>query len=210
MVKKGKGPVLVHGDEPQRELGHLHRHGVDVHTVKTAVGYHTAGDGDALGGIRRDQALTRRTRGELAVRADEDLAWVLSLRDLPGFDQAFSQIAAGLHQEGAGAHGHVADFERQDLLGRLEPPQLPRPARGGTFVDQRLQGVLDDGLGQRGRGVVGAGAAAVGARGDVDAAGKHDEGALEGVVADQADKGLQTGHQGLVLIAGDAQPMGIE
>ena len=56
--------------------------------------------------------------GELALGRDQHLAGVLLLRVLPGFDQPLGQVAAGLHQEGPGAHGHVADLEVEDFLGR--------------------------------------------------------------------------------------------
>ena len=74
-------------------------------------------------------------------------------------------------------------------LGRLELHSVASPPR--AFVDQRLKRVLDDGFGQRRRGVVGAGAAARRAQRDIDAAGQNHQRALEGVFTNETDKGLQ-------------------
>ena len=53
VVEEGEGPVLLQRDEPERELGHLDGHGVDVHAVEAAVGHEAAGDGEALVGVVR-------------------------------------------------------------------------------------------------------------------------------------------------------------
>ena len=90
---------------------------------------------------------------------------------VPGFDQALAQIAYDLHQEGAAAHGHVADLEvEQFASGFFSFQSIARGSLGRTDVDKRLERVLDDRLGQALGRVMRAGGAAGCAGGDVDAA----------------------------------------
>lgn len=81
---------------------------------------------------------------------------------------------------------------------------------GGAVVDQRLQGVLDDRFGERTGRVVGAGGAALGSRGDIDAAGGDDGGAAVVVVADEAGEGQHAGVERCVVAAGGAELRGAE
>ena len=109
----------------------------------------------------------------------------LVLRDFPRFHEAFGHVAAGLDEEGAGAHGHVANLEGEQFLGGLELPLILGQPLGRSEIDERLQRVLDDGFGEAARGVMGAGAASVAARGDVEAVLGTDHGTTERVLAQQ-------------------------
>ena len=123
----------------------------------------------------------------------------------PCLDQPFAEVTAGLHQERAGTHCHVTDFQREDFPGRFELPLRLRLAFGGAEVDERLQRVLDDGLGEAARGVMGAGATAVAARGDINAALGNDDQLLEAVPAQQSGEGSDPLREQRVLTAGDEQ-----
>jgi hypothetical protein len=113
-----------------------------------------------------------------------------------------ARVAAGLGEEGAGAHGEVADLELEDRGGRAELPLVAGEALGGAEVAEGLEGVADDRAGQLGRGVVGAGGAALGALGDVEAAGGEDDGDLVGVAAEQRGPEFDAREEGLVVVAG--------
>ena len=128
--------------------------------------------------------------GEVAFGRGKDSARICFLGVLPRLDEPLGEVAAGLHEERARTHRHVADFEREDFLRRFELPFLLRLALGRADIDERLQRVLDDGFGEDWRRVVRAGAAAVGARGDVDAALGNDDELAEAVLAEQAGEGL--------------------
>ena len=67
---------------------------------------------------------------------------------LPGLDQPLRQVAAGLDEERPRAARHVADLEIEQFLGRPQRPLLLRLPLGRADVDQWLQRVLDDRLGQ--------------------------------------------------------------
>ena len=71
--------------------------------------------------------------------------------DAPGPDELIAELAAGLDEERGGAHGDVADFELEDLLGRRASPSRRR-------IGSRV--FCDDRFGEGARGVVRAAAAA--------------------------------------------------
>ena len=69
----------------------------------------------------------------------------------PRIDERVGELAAGLDQEGAGAHGRVADLDVEDLRRGRRPAVLAaEPFEDGG------QGMAHDWLGQLARGVVGA------------------------------------------------------
>ena len=96
VVDEGEREVLRQRDEPERELGEVHRHRVAVHAVQAAP---------------RDQppcvykfVLAGRHVGRVAVRA-------------PRLDEGGGKLAAHLHQEGSRAHCRIAHLQIQYLLG---------------------------------------------------------------------------------------------
>ncbi len=94
--------------------------------------------GDEAAGVQEGVAVLFGEGGALA-------------RAVPRGDEVFGQQAACGDEEGAGAHGRVADLEAEDLL-------------GGAVVaeagEDGLEGALDDFFAEPARGVVAAGAAA--------------------------------------------------
>ena len=74
----------------------------------------------------------------------------------PRIDQRVGKLAAGLDQEGAGAHGRVADLDVEDLRRGRRPAALAAE----PFEDGR-QSMAHDGLGQLAGCVVGARSAAL-------------------------------------------------
>ncbi len=110
--------ILGQGDEPQRQLGEVHRHGVAVHAVEAALGDQAAGEDHRV--------LVGRDVRHGVVRA-------------PGIDQRVGELPARFDQEGAGAHRGIADLQIEDPLGqprdRVGPylttgPPLPLRRRG--------------------------------------------------------------------------------
>ena len=81
-------------------------------------------------------------------------------------------------------------------------------AFGRSDVDQRLERVLDDGLGQALGCVVGAGGAAGCAGGDVDAARRDDNRIAKMIIAHQIGEWRYTLFEGFVIMAGFEQRTG--
>ncbi len=149
VVEEGERALRVHGHQPQRQLGHLHRHRVDVHPVQ-AVGDDLATGLDhhrVLVGVQRSVVPRRAVAGGARIPLP-----------YPGFHQPVTQVASGRHQERPRPHGDVRHLQREDLVAGLEAPLV---AVGGLqrprFIHQRLQRPLHHLLGQRAGGVVGAG-----------------------------------------------------
>jgi hypothetical protein len=91
----------------------------------------------------------------------------MAVVEVPGAAEVFAELAGGLDEEGAGAHGGVAELEVEDLLGG-------RALAEG--LEDRAQGGADDRAGEAARGVVGAGLAALLAGLEEERAGGHDGG----------------------------------
>ena len=96
VVQEGEWVILRQGDEPQRQLGEIHGHGVAVHTVEAALSDLAAGVDNLVfvGGNLRHRV----------VRA-------------PCFDQRGGELPARFDQEGAGSHRRVADLQVEDPFG---------------------------------------------------------------------------------------------
>ncbi len=62
VIEEGEGPVLVEGDEPERELGHLHGERVLVHAVEAAFADQPRGNGKPLVRVSGQQCLVEGTR----------------------------------------------------------------------------------------------------------------------------------------------------
>ena len=75
----------------------------------------------------------------------------------PRFHDALSEPPADLDEERAGAHRHVADLEVEELGRRPQLPGLARLALRRADIDEGLERLGDDLLGQRLRRVVRAG-----------------------------------------------------
>ena len=140
MVHERKRVVPGQRDEPQRQLGQVHRERVLVHAVQAPLRHRPHGV------QQRDHV--RRQRGHAAVR-------------LPGRHQALGELPARLDQERARPHRRVADLQRQDPL---------RPGPRPQVLQHRPQRRLHDGLGQLPGRVVRARAAALLRRLQVQAA----------------------------------------
>ena len=135
MVHEGQRMVSRQRAQPQRDLGEVHRHRVPVDSVQALPGDEAAGMDHLV--------LVGRNVRHLAVGA-------------PRVDERVGKLAAGLDQEGPGAHGRVADLDVED------PRRGRRPAvlAAEPFEDGG-QGMAHDGLGQLAGGVVGARSAAL-------------------------------------------------
>ena len=138
MVEEGQRLVPCQGGEPQGELRQVDGDGIPVDAVEAVACHESAG----LDGLVRCVVVGRKLgRGVVVV---------------PGFHQDVGKLAAGLDQEGTGAHGGVADREVEDLLrARYGGGCLPAQAS-----QNRLQGVPHDRTGKRTWRVVGTGTAA--------------------------------------------------
>ena len=101
--------------------------------------------------------------------------------------------------------GHVANLEGEEFRSQLQPPLILRLALGWTLVDQGLQRVLHDRLGQAFFRVVRAVSAAVGPRRDVDAARKDDHRVIERVEPHQPCERLDSLPELLVPLTGGAE-----
>ena len=132
VVEEGELVVAGERGEPEREPGEVHRHRVSVDAVKAALGHQPAGQ-QLLVLVGRDR------------RAP---VWVAR----PGAGEPLGELAAGLDQEGARAHGRIAHLELEDLL---RCGALAQALEGGA------KGVAHDRLGERAGRVVRAGAAAL-------------------------------------------------
>ena len=132
VVEEGQGVVLGQGREPQGELRQVDGDLVAVDAVEAVAGDEPAGV-DPLVLVGRDGR-----HGVVGV---------------PGIDQDIAELAAGFDEEGAGAHGRVADLEVEDpFRAGYGPVGLPAQA-----VQNRFERVADDRFGQLPRRVVGAG-----------------------------------------------------
>src|SRR5208337_5290943 len=96
MVEEAEGPIPLHGDEPERQLGHLHSHRIDVHAIKTTVGDHTSSNCDPLIWICWNQTLGWRASRECAFWRNQHFARMLLLKVLPRFDEPLRHVAADL------------------------------------------------------------------------------------------------------------------
>ncbi len=107
-------------------------------------------------------------------------------------------------QERAGAHRHVAHLQGPEFPGGACSAHRSRLALRRAHVDQRLQRVLHDRLGQA-AGVVRAGGASLGPCRHIGAARRDDRGPSVVVVADQPVPGQHAGEQTRVIFAGGHQ-----
>ena len=116
--------------------------------------------------------------------------------DVPGFDDAVGQVAAGGDEEGAAAHGDVGHPQGEQVGRRAQHPlaRVEGVERAGP-VDEGFEGVADDLLGERAGGVVGAGGCPPGGGGDVAAAGGSDVAVDLGRRSGPAARGLRAGRR---------------
>ncbi len=137
VIHEGQGVFPRQRHQPERDFGEVNRGRVLVHAVEAALGHEPP---------REDHFVLVGGDG-----------WLPAM-DAPGLDQRVAKLAAGFHQKGARAHRRVTDFQVEDLLGAR------RQAIGATQPGQhRLQGCAHNRFSQCARGVVRAGAAALGA-----------------------------------------------
>src|SRR5258706_1894851 len=95
--------------------------------------------------------------GELPLGRDDALARARGLGGLPRLDEAAREVAADGDEERAGAARHVAHLEPEEVGGWAQAPVFARDALGRALVDERLERVENDFLGERARGVLRAG-----------------------------------------------------
>ena len=148
MVHERQRMVSRQRAQPQRDLGEVHRHRIPIDSVQTLPGDEAAGMDHLV--------LVGRNDRHRAVGA-------------PRIDQRVGKLAAGLDQEGAGAHGRVADLDVENLRRGRRPTVLAAE----PFEDGR-QGMAHDGLGQLAGGVVGARSAALLVRLQHEGAGRYE------------------------------------
>jgi hypothetical protein len=112
---------------------------------------------------------------------------------VPGGGEFLGELAAGFDEEGGGADGDIGDLEGENLFG---------PWVAAKALEDGLQSLGDDGLGEGAWGVVGPGAAAfVGGLGDEGACG-------DGVRAGAAVDAFVEGGEEVVERAGGCEGLG--
>ena len=94
VVEEAEGPLAVHGDQPEGELGHLDRERVDVDAVEAVVGHQAAGSSSTGSTSVSEAGAALASVSECQVASGPALG-------VPGFDEAVGQVAAGRHEEGA-------------------------------------------------------------------------------------------------------------
>ena len=123
---------LVEGGKPEGDLGELDGGGVQVHAVAVV-----GGEAGLHPGLLALVVLGRDGLGPLL---------------LPGLEVGVGQLVHGLDEEGARAHGGLADGEGEDVVGGFLAGG--RLAFFAFLPEQLLEGVLDEALGQDFRRVV--------------------------------------------------------
>ena len=161
--RKVKGLFLASVISQSESFGHFDGHGVFVDSVEAAFTDQTAGNGEPLFTVDGYQFFWWRVLGELAfwcdlrfwrVVVEFTLPVQFAFDVLPGLDEFFGEVTAGLDEEGSRTHGHVADTQVENFRGGAQLPLVTRPAFGGSEVDEGVKGVLDDGFGEAACGVV--------------------------------------------------------
>ena len=115
VVQEGEWVILRQGDEPQRQLGEIHGHGVAVHTVAAPLSNLAAGVDNLV--------LVGRNLRHRIVRP-------------PRFDQRVGELPACFDRERAGTHRRVAYLQVEDPFGPeravllVSGPPLPDQRRG--------------------------------------------------------------------------------
>ena len=126
VVDEREGVLFRQRGEPERDLGEVDGHGVAVDAVEATLG---------------DEA----ARGDNLVFAGRQLG--RGLVGAPRLDEGVAELAAGFDEEGAGAHGGVADLQVEDRLGRGgSPPGPRRRARIGSSVVRTIGSVSSRGV----------------------------------------------------------------
>ncbi len=138
VVQECEGLARVHRDEPERDLGHVDGHRVDVHPVETVLDDLPA-SGDpyrVVVGVAHDLGDLRRRRSLVPLPC-------------PCLDELVSQIPGGGHEERPGTHGDVGDSQCEDLVGGLAfPPAAVLGLKRAPPVHQRFECRFHDFLGE--------------------------------------------------------------
>ena len=126
VIQEGERPALGRGDQPQRQLGQLHRQRVEIHAVDAPLDHPPA------------------PRCRIAVHV-----WILPPAQVQHLHDEVGDDLGGVHQEMAAAHGHIANSEGQHLLLdeaqqlainlALQPRPLGRIALGRDLGEPSLQ-----------------------------------------------------------------------
>ena len=110
VVEERERALLLERGQPEGELGHLDGQGVLVDAVEAVVGDELHGAQAALLRVDGEEVFGRRDWGP-----GDAMRPLPPARLRPSLDQAVCQVAAGLDEEGAGAHGRVADLELEEV-----------------------------------------------------------------------------------------------
>jgi len=206
MIQKGERPTLVHGGQPDGELGDLDCQRVLIHAVNAAVRHQTAGENQALFVGGGNDQLARFAAGGLAFRGyPKTRITALRIQDIPGFYQPLREVTDHLHQKAGRTHGHVADLQFQQFGGAFQLPFFFGQPLSWTGVNQRFQGMQHDRFGQAARCVMRAGGAARGAGGHIHAAGQEDCRVAKVILAQQAGIRRHPLQHLCIVVAGDEQ-----
>ncbi len=151
VVEELEGEVLVHRLDPEGQAGQLDGQGIDVDAVKatlhdvpleprTEPGLELLVLGPAGEKLLGEAAFGRLPLGQsnerrLALLADPAVL-------VQAGKEGVGQEAEARHEERAGAHGRIADLEREDLLGALGRPRCGRRilVRLALRSDRRVEG----------------------------------------------------------------------
>ena len=196
VVEEGERRADGEGMQPERDLGELHRHRVLVHAVDAALEHHAPHDVAVVEAFGSDGPAVRlgvgADGGAGGLDAVGERRTVVApidrrLRFGHGGDGPVGEPVHQIDQEMPGAHGRVADLERQQAFGRVERAQFgeatrrvaPVPEFLGAGAErrhgrggERPQSLVEDQADQIVRRVVAAGVLAredVGADGDAPA-----------------------------------------
>jgi hypothetical protein len=102
VVEKPEGPLSIHRDKPEGELGHLNGEGVDVDAVKAVLGDQSA--------CFQEDAFDLGIGG-LGTALREDASCLGVALSIPGLDDTVGEEAAGGDEESSAAHGDVCYAE---------------------------------------------------------------------------------------------------
>src|SRR5437879_6595895 len=141
VIEEAEGPPLRKSDEPERELGELHGHRVDVYAVNASFRDQSARQVEPFLKILRHEVVSGRLLEDLSIRRD---ACTATLGFIPRLHQSLAQPATDLDQKRRRPHSHVADLEVEELHWSTQLPLVTRFAFGWADVNEGLEGLSHD------------------------------------------------------------------
>ena len=144
VIEEREGPILGHGGEPHRQLGHLNSHRITVHAVAAVLGHQAA-------------SLDHKVEPVRVVSCGGGIGASGAALDSPRLDEPVGEVAAGGDEDGTRPDGRIADLQVDDVVRGADAPLV----RVGVVlrarrVAERGEGMLGDLVGKFPGGVGGA------------------------------------------------------